>query len=282
MPRLPARPFPRLLPRLLDLVLPLECAACGRPGAAWCRRCARALARCRLAPEVARVRPDPIPAGLPPSHAWGSYSGPLRAAIRAWKDGGRRDLDVGLARLLGVAIDRAARDAGWPVGGALLVVPIPSSTRADRSRGDRPLVRVVGRAVAGIGDGTMTAGGGPSGATHRLEGPLVALRHSRTVADQAGLGALARLVNLQSAMEVRGSAAHRVRGRRCLLVDDVMTTGSTLAEGARALHDAGAADVHAAVIAATPRLPPAFPQPTRRSTVIERAPVPGTASSGRP
>lgn len=207
------------------------------------------------------MSPDPIPTGLPPSHAWGRYSGPLRAAVRAWKDGGRRDLDVGLARLLGMAIDNAVRDPGWPLGGAVLVVPIPSSARADRSRGDRPLVRVVERALAGIGDGigdgTVTPGGGPSAATPPLEGPLVALRHCRTVADQAGLGALARVVNLQSAMEVRGSAAHRVRGRRCLLVDDVMTTGSTLAEGARALREAGAADVRAAVIAATPRLPTA-------------------------
>jgi predicted amidophosphoribosyltransferase len=230
---------------LLDLVLPVECAACGRPGVSWCRRCSLALARSRLGTNEP-ITPDPAPSGLPECFAWGRYTGPLRAGIRAWKDGGRRDLDRGLAQLLAVAIGAALRGPGWPPG-PVLVVPAPSSARAERLRGDRPLARVTQHAVEG-----MSAALGE--AAHPV-GPLPVLRHRRDVADQAALGAVGRFANLHSAMEVQTRWAGLVRGRRCLLVDDVMTTGSTLAEGARALRDAGATDIRAAVIAATPRRP---------------------------
>ena len=75
----------------------------------------------------------------------------------------------------------------------------------------------------------------------------------RSVADQAGLAAARRAVNLHQAFEVPTAWVPVVRDRRCLLVDDLITTGATLAEASRALQEARAAAVEAATIAATQR-----------------------------
>ncbi|MDV3220038.1 ComF family protein [Intrasporangium sp.] len=241
---------------LLDLVLPIECAACGRPSGPWCRRCSIALDDSGLPPGARRVAPDPVPHGLPESYAWGRYTGPLRVGIRAWKDAGRRDLDRILSRLLRDALGTALDESGWPPG-PVLVVPVPSSARAERLRGDRPLERIARLALVGLGDERRDTGVRPVG-------PLPALRHRRVVADQAALGAAGRRANLHTSMAVTARSARIVGGRRCILVDDVLTTGSTLAESARALRQAGAVDVRAAVIAATPRRAPGHPARAER------------------
>jgi predicted amidophosphoribosyltransferase len=76
-----------------------------------------------------------------------------------------------------------------------------------------------------------------------------ALQHRRRVADQAGLTATARSANLTGALRARLD----LRGVRVIVVDDVVTTGATLTEAARALRAAGAEVPAAAVIAATER-----------------------------
>ena len=80
------------------------------------------------------------------------------------------------------------------------------------------------------------------------------LRMERGTADQAGLGREARLANLSGAMSVPRPAL--VRGRRCVLVDDVLTSGATLTEGRRALLAAGADRVDLAVAMVTVRRSP--------------------------
>jgi predicted amidophosphoribosyltransferase len=71
--------------------------------------------------------------------------------------------------------------------------------------------------------------------------------------DQAGLSAGARAANLDGALVVRPAWAAQVVAAPIVLVDDVVTTGATLAEAARALRVAGAGPVVAAVLVATPR-----------------------------
>jgi ComF family protein len=71
-------------------------------------------------------------------------------------------------------------------------------------------------------------------------------------ADQHRLTRRERLHNLRGAFEAGAAARPALRGRHVLLVDDVLTTGSTLASAAEALHHAGAARVSALVVAATP------------------------------
>jgi predicted amidophosphoribosyltransferase len=80
------------------------------------------------------------------------------------------------------------------------------------------------------------------------------LTHVRRVQDQAGLDAAGRAANLRGALAVRPARVPSVRGRAVLLVDDVMTTGATLASGAAAIRAAGAHPFGVAVVAATVRV----------------------------
>jgi predicted amidophosphoribosyltransferase len=80
-----------------------------------------------------------------------------------------------------------------------------------------------------------------------------AVRHARAVADQHALGSAERQANLAGALVVPDRSRRAVAGRRVLLVDDLVTTGATLAEAARALDAAGAVVVGAAVVGATRR-----------------------------
>ncbi|GAA2745430.1 ComF family protein [Terrabacter aerolatus] len=243
---------------LVDLVLPRECGGCLRAGTHWCLRCDGALAT--LAFEVAGgavrqgravrpadrgggpwVVPHPLPDGMPPVHSWGVYADPLRAAVSAWKDVGRRDLEAVLTPLLAASVDGALSGSGW-VDGVVLVVPAPSSRRAVRERGDTPLETLCRGAVARLS--------GRAGPILRV---APALRHVRRVQDQSGLGTVERRGNLDQALSVIPLWDNVIRGRRVLLVDDVVTTGATFAEAARALRAAGSGPVVCATMAATQR-----------------------------
>ncbi|NVI92385.1 phosphoribosyltransferase family protein, partial [Actinomadura sp. BRA 177] len=116
----------------------------------------------------------------------------------------------------------------------------PSGRRAVRRRGHDPLRGLVEVAVRRLrADGVPVT-------------MLDALRQRGRVADQAGLTAVQRAANLRGAVEVRADVA----GRRVVLVDDVVTTGASLAEAARALRAAGSDLLGTATIAATPRRRP--------------------------
>jgi predicted amidophosphoribosyltransferase len=155
--------------------------------------------------------------------AAGPYEGELRTALLAYKERGRRDL----ARPLRALLRAALAEVGAP---AAVVVPVPSSAAARRGRGGDHIARLVGR-------------------RRRVR----ALRLVRAVRDSAGLSTAARAANLDSAMRAR---APRREGRAAIVVDDIVTTGATLREAARALRAAGWTVVGAAVVAATPRRVP--------------------------
>ncbi|MDT0213591.1 phosphoribosyltransferase family protein [Rothia sp. ARF10] len=230
-----------MLADLADLVLPATCALCHRPGAPLCRGCRDAVEGClhdRPRPAV----PSPPPPGMPSCWVSGEASGALRAVVTAYKDEGRRDLAEVLAPwlaqslLAAVGAEATTRDALR--GRGLLVVPVPGSPRARRRRGDVPLRPLVATAAASLAGRALVAD---------------VLSATRTTLDQSTLDAAERAANQAGATTVRSRHRHAVEGAACVVVDDLVTTGATLAEAARALREAGARNVLAAAVAATTR-----------------------------
>ncbi len=200
------------------LVLPERCAGCSAPGRILCGPCLRSLTPLPSRVVVGEGALD-VWAGLP-------FAGTAASVLRAVKRDARPRLARYLAPALAAALRELARSSDAPRG-TLVVVPVPSSRASLRARGFRVVDLVARR--AGVR-------------------PRQLLALNRSVRDQRGLGRTERLENLRG-----GMIARRAEGRHVVIVDDVVTTGATLIEAARALRSAGAVVVGAAVIAATPR-----------------------------
>jgi predicted amidophosphoribosyltransferase len=254
----------------VDLVLPARCAACQVPSAVvMCRACTDAVRSASVGPRRVDQGSRPPPGAMPPCWAGARFEGALRLAVTAYKDEGRRDLRDELAGLLSAALTAVASEPSvrrrLELGEDVLVVPVPATRASRRRRGDDPVDDLAVTATAAVNHsvaGRAGLVGLPERRGRRAGAAFVvvpALVHTRRVADQAHLGRAARAHNLAGSMAVAPSWREVVGGATCVLVDDVVTTGSTLAEAARALHDAGALHVLAATCATTPRRPTALP-----------------------
>ncbi|MEO7982095.1 MAG: ComF family protein [Sporichthyaceae bacterium] len=239
-----------VLRSLLDLVLPATCAGCGAAETSWCPDCATTLRG-----PARRAAPDPGPADLPPTWAVAGYAGAVRAAVVAHKEHGVLALTRPLGAALALAVRAAAvRSGAVPDGRPLALVPAPSRAAAVRERGRDPTLRLAEAAAAVLrGDGRPV-----------VVAPVLRMR--RSARDQAGLGRGARAANLAGAVRVARGSRARLRDHAVLLVDDVVTTGATLAECATVLRDDGSLVAAAAVVAATAR-----DQPWGRSALSPRS-----------
>ncbi|WTJ79473.1 ComF family protein [Kitasatospora sp. NBC_01539] len=230
---------------LLDLILPARCAGCLTGRRQLCRACRDVLATTAPGP----AGPAPAPAGLPPVHAAAPYAGPVRNLLIAHKERGVLRLAAPLGGALAAAV-RSAVEAHSPLGhapgapGRLLLVPVPSTRRAVRDRGHDPMLRLARAAARELRRRGTPARVAP------------VLRHARRVADQAGLSAAARHRNLHGALEVPVRRAHVLHAGLPVVVDDLVTTGASLAEAVRALQAAGRPPYAAATVAATARRRP--------------------------
>ncbi|MBL1119788.1 ComF family protein [Streptomyces sp. 110] len=256
-----------------DLVLPADCAGCGRPGGTLCDRCRGAL----RGSGARRVEPSPAPPGLPVVHAAVEYVDEARAVLLAHKERGA----LRLARPLGEALARAVRAAcpgggpgagsrgrsavgsgavcgarpgtrqetrpgtrpgagpgARPCGAPLLLVPVPSARRSVGARGHDPARRIA-LAAAGV----LRADG-------RAARVPAVLCQRRRVTDQSGLDARQRRANVTGALGAVPGGGRLLVAGPVVVVDDLMTTGASLAEAARAVTAAGGLVIGAAVVAA--------------------------------
>jgi predicted amidophosphoribosyltransferase len=178
---------------------------------------------------------------LPRSVALAAYAGTLRAAILAYKERGRHTL----AGPLG---DRLADVTLAALGGPpapVLLCPVPATTAAARQRYGDHMVRLARRTAR-----ELTRRGRPT----RVVYPL----RARPRPDSAELSSEDRLRLAPDAFTLMPARLPAVRaavaaGSRLVLVDDVVTTGATLAAIAIRLREAGVDAPVAAVLAATQR-----------------------------
>lgn len=229
---------------LAGLLLPSGCAGCGVPRVRGelCARCGRALAG--AVPR--RVHPSAVRSGLPRVYAALPYADEARAVLLAHKERGALRLAGPLGVLLAAAVRAASAPARRSTGkgageGQLTLVPVPSARLAVARRGHDPVRRIALAAAREL----------------RREGlpvrVLTVLRQRRTVADQAGLTVRQRAENLSGALELVPGTGKLLAGGETLLVDDVMTTGASLAEAARAVAEQAREASAAAVVAFRPR-----------------------------
>ncbi|MGW1395647.1 ComF family protein [Streptomyces nigra] len=226
---------------LTDLVLPAECGGCGTPRTVLCPECRAVLTG--TAPS--RVRPVPEPPGLPVVHAAARYTDEVRAVLLAHKERGALALAAPLGEALAEAVRAGLRESGtagepWAGDGtacgdgSVVLVPVPSARAAVRARGHDPARRIALAAA-----GALRRSGTPARVA-------AVLRQTRWVADQSGLGSRQRLVNIAGALAVvPGGGRLLAEGGAVVLVDDLMTTGASLAEAARAVREASVREASA-------------------------------------
>lgn len=243
---------------VVRLVLAPSCAACGRLldaplRGAVCHGCWQGVRR--LTSPLCDLCGDALPSSArylmcgrcladpPPweaARSAGIYEGSLRAIVHAFKYDGRRTLAAPLAGLL--------REAGASLlADADAVVPVPLHPWRALRRGfnqAEELARHLGLPVWR---------------------PLRRIRHGPP---QANLRRSARLSNARQAygparlgIALERLRADRLRHRVCVLVDDVLTTGATMAACTEVLLEAGVSSVRALTVARAPTPPRPSPQP---------------------
>lgn len=207
--------------RILDFFFPPRCAFCGaileESGDGVCSACRKALPR---AAETER-KCDFVCAYTAPFY----YEEPVRQGMLAYKFRNAPSRGKVFGRMIGEDLLRRGID------GFDLISWVPLSAKRHRRRGYDQARLLAEAAAEALGTTAV---------------PL--LRKARDVSPQSRLRTPEeRRANISGCYVVRSADA--VRGKRILLIDDIITTGSTLSECARMLLTAGAVSVRGAALA---------------------------------
>jgi ComF family protein len=233
----------QMLTRAVDLVLPPLCAACRKPvigSGGLCARCWGQLSfvarpYCErlgtpfahdLGPGVLSVQAIADPPAYGRARAAVRFDEIARALVHALKYGDRLDL----APLLGRFMSEAGREL---LAEADIIVPVPLHWR-------RLWVRRFNQAAL-LAKTVSRRSGVPlaNGALHRV----------RATEQQVGLAKLERARNVQAAFRVSEQGKTMIRGKRVVVIDDVLTSGATVDTCARVLLRGGALSVDVLVFA---------------------------------
>ena len=224
-------PIARLASRLLDAALPARCPGCGAEGPPICTTCATGLdARLELPAGIAIGLPSDVPPPLLQLEWCAPFSGVVRTALHELKYSGEQRL----AEPLGAAIARRWKRVG--AGGDVLV-PVPVHADRRRRRG-YDQAELLARAAAAA-----------------MNVPCAAvLERSRATIAQFDLDRSERATNVAGAFRLKTAGMTRqdplpLAGGWIVLVDDVVTTGASLAACAAPLLEAGAVGVSAITVA---------------------------------
>lgn len=219
---------------LLAFLFPDECVSCGRGLAVGERHlCAACSARLRVGARETTMPPvSPLLSGGPEAARPVSgtvlyalcFSGPARDLIHCLKYQGRASVAVALADACAPLLRSGL------LGDFDVVVPVPLHAARRRERGFNQS-ELLARRLAELADVPCAR----------------ALTRVRATAPQTSLTRRGRLANVDGAFAAAQNAA--VEGRETLLVDDVVTTGATLAAAASALLSAGASSVNCFALA---------------------------------
>jgi ComF family protein len=243
MPGLPA-----VIRQILHLVLPVTCKGCGvaltdDPVPFFCRACWSSIKplNAPVCPRCGRPFASPITLEHSPHHlcgpcrqrrpaytrAWSlyPYEPPLQDAIRLFKYHGKVVLAAALGDLMCAAVRQPLE--------VDLLMPVPLHPSRLREREFNQSILLADRL------------------NRRLRLPLSHdnLIRIRRTESQTALSRAARLKNLRRSFAVL--RPEEIKGKRILLVDDVLTTGTTVNECAKVLRKAGSADVYVGTLART-------------------------------
>jgi predicted amidophosphoribosyltransferase len=194
----------RIISDLSHLIFPTRCYGCNSLGLSICTRC-----RQEWIPHYYKTQIKKLNV-----HSAILYTPTASKIILAAKENGLQGADELLIEAIVHVLSKAKLDGGY-----FTIVPVPSSKQSQRRRGRSFVV-----------DLTKTI------SKHTGIAVNDCLQLSRRVSDQTGLTRLQRSSNMQGAFSLKPGAV--LRGD-AIVIDDVVTTGATLQEAARALNSQG-------------------------------------------